>query len=151
MPSFKIHPLDPVREMSGLRDAVSGLFDDVLGGRAARLQADGEAQGTWAPAVDARESEDALVLTVALPGVEKSAIHLEVKEGTLTLAGVRKAAADDRAAWVRRELPTGPFYRAFNLPADIAADKVQADYKDGQLEIRLPRAEASRPRKVEIA
>lgn len=104
----------------------------------------------WAPAVDIRETDADLVVYAALPGLSKGDVSLEVKDNTLTLTGRMRTLGSEEDAWVRRELPRGEFYRAFSLPADVQADKVRASMKDGVLEIRLPKAEEAKPRKVEI-
>ncbi len=105
----------------------------------------------WTPAVDVRETDNELVVYAALPGLTKEDISLEVKDNTLVLTGKMKPLGSDEDAWVRRELPRGEFYRAFHLSADVQVSKVKASMRDGILEVRLPKAEEARPRKIEIA
>ena len=105
----------------------------------------------WTPAVDVRETDAELVLYMALPGLNKEDVSLEVKENTLVVSGRMKTLGSEEDSWVRRELPRGDFYRAFHLAADVNVAKVQAGMKNGILEIRLPKAEEARPRKIEIA
>ena len=140
------------QDMVGLRDTISGLFDDFFSGRpalAARyLQAD-TGLG-WSPAVNIKESDDKFYLHVALPGVEKNDVSLEVKDNTLVLTGRAKEADENEEGWVRREIPRGQFFRAFSLTADVDPAKVSANFKNGILEIQLPKAEQSKPRKVQI-
>lgn len=104
----------------------------------------------WAPAVDIRETDAELIVYAAMPGLDKKDVGLELKDNTLVLSGRMKPLGSDEDSWIRRELPRGEFYRAFSLPADVQADKVKASMKNGVLEIRLPKAEEARPRKVEI-
>jgi HSP20 family protein len=104
----------------------------------------------WTPAVDIRETENELVVYAATPGLSKEDVSLEVKDNTLVLSGRMKGRGSDEDSWVRRELPRGEFYRAFSLPADVKADKVSAAMRDGILEIRLPKAEEARPRRISI-
>lgn len=142
---------DPFREMVGLRDTISGLFDDFFTGRpmlAGRsMQAD--AGLGWTPAVNIQETDDAFVVYAAIPGVDKNDVDLEVKENTLILTGKCKPVGGDEG-WIRQELPAGQFYRAFGLSAEVDPGKVKASYNSGILEIRLPKAEKSKPRKVQI-
>jgi HSP20 family protein len=104
----------------------------------------------WAPAVDIRETDAELVVYAAMPGLAKEDVNLEVKENTLVLSGRMRPLGSDEDSWIRRELPRGEFYRAFVLPADVRAAKVTAAMRDGVLEIRLPKAEEARPRKIAI-
>lgn len=129
------------------------LFQSVFGESplfgARHLQA--EAGYGWQPAVDIRETDAELIAYAALPGLNKEDVSLEVKDNTLVLSGKMKPLGSDEDSWVRRELPRGEFYRAFHLSADVQVSKVTATMKNGVLEIRLPKSEAARPRKVEIA
>lgn len=141
------------RDMVGLRDTISGLFDDFFSGRpmlASRHMLADNGLG-WTPAVNVRETDDAFLVHAALPGVEKGDVTLEVKDSTLTLTGHVKEADDAEDGLLRRELPTGQFYRAFNLASEVESGKVSANFRNGILEIRLPKAEQSKPRKVQIS
>lgn len=141
------------RDMVGLRDTISGLFDDFFTGRpmlASRSMQSDSGLG-WTPAVNIRETHDAFTLQVALPGVERSDVSLEVKDNALVLSGQVREAPDQEDGWLRRELPSGQFFRAFSLAADVDCGKVSASFKNGILEIKLPKAEQSKPRKVQIA
>ena len=143
---------DPVREMVGLRDTISGLFDDFFSGRpmlAARHLQNDSGLG-WCPSVDVRETEDEFIVLADLPGVERGDIQLEVKDHTLVLTGKRKSTGETDDGWLRRETYSGPFYRAFNLSADVQASKVTANFKNGVLEIRLPKAEEAKPHRVTV-
>jgi len=140
------------RDMVGLRDTISGLFDDFFSGRpmlASRHMLADSGLG-WTPAVNIREMDDAFLVYAALPGVERSDVNLEVKDNTLTLTGQAKESEETEDGWLRRELPAGQFYRAFNLASEVDSGKVSANFKNGILEIRLPKAEQSKPRKVQI-
>jgi HSP20 family protein len=104
----------------------------------------------WMPAVDIRETDNELVVYAAMPGLSKEEVHLEVKDNALVISGRMKPLGSDEDSWVRRELPRGEFYRAFSLPADIVASKVSATMRDGVLEVRLPKAEEAKPRRISI-
>ena len=104
----------------------------------------------WTPAVDIRETDAELVLYAALPGLSKEDVTLEIKDHALVLSGRMKPLGSDEDSWVRRELARGEFYRAFDLPADVNAAKASASMRDGVLEIRLPKADEARARKVAI-
>lgn len=147
----RVNP-DPVREMVGLRDSISGLFDDFFSGKpllAARHLQNDSGLG-WCPAVDIRETEDEIVAYADLPGVEKEDIQLEVKDRALVLTGKRKPASTAEDGWIRREAFAGQFFRAFSLSTDVQANRVTASFKNGILEIRLPKAEEAKPHRIKI-
>lgn len=143
---------DPVREVVGLRDTISGLFDDFFSGRpmlAGRSLQTDNGFG-WTPAVDIRETRDEIIVCAGLSGVEREDIQLEVKDNTLVLSGQRREPKEEEG-WIRRELPCGPFYRAFSLPSEVVSSQVKAHFKNGVLEIHLPKPEQAKPHKVQIS
>ncbi len=149
--SLKDEEQRQLRDVTSLRDAVSELFDGFFGGRSPlsvrHLQADSGLG--WSPAVNVRETDDAILIYAALPGVEKADVSIEMKDNHLILSGkTRQMEPED--GWLRRELPAGQFFRAFALSADVKADQVKASLKNGVLEITLPKAEEEKPRKVSI-
>lgn len=139
-------PFSDVRSLDRLLQSLFGE-SPLFGARHVRA----ESGYGWQPAVDIRETDAELIAYVALPGLNKEDVALEVKDNTLVLSGRMRPLGSDEDVWVRRELPRGEFYRAFHLAADVQVDKVAATMKNGVLEIRLPKSEAARPRKVEIA
>ncbi len=134
-----------LRGLDRLFEAVLGEWP-AFGARRSPDQAFG-----WAPAVDIRETDNDLIVYAALPGLSKDDVTLEVKDDTLALSGRLKTLGSDEDTWVRRELPRGDFYRAFQLPAGVDVAKVKAAMREGVLEIRLPKAEKARPQKIAIA
>ena len=107
---------------------------------------------TWLPPVDILEEPDRLIFRAEIPGVRKEDIDIKVENGTLVLHGEKKQEKEfDSDSAHRIERFYGAFSRSFVLPSVIDADKIQARYKDGVLEIVLPKSDAAKPRKVEIA
>lgn len=142
----------PVREMIGLRDTINGLFEDFFSGRpllATRLSELGQEQG-FVPPVDICDTEKELIVFAGLLGVKKEDCRIEVQDGSLVISGECKAASADQGEYLRRELPSGEFYRAFELPADVRTDQVRATYHDGLVEIHLPKSEEAKTRRIEI-
>ena len=107
--------------------------------------------GSWVPPVDIFQDNDNLVLRTEVPGVEKDAIEVRVENGVLTLQGERKTDGDlnEKNAF-RQERIFGRFARSFTLPTTVDAARITARYRDGVLEIVLPKAEAAKPKRVEI-
>jgi HSP20 family protein len=110
-----------------------------------------EGVGSWAPPVDIVEEPERLVFRAEIPGVSKDDIDIKVEHGTLILRGEKKQEREIEGETSHRvERFYGAFTRSFALPATIDADKIQARYKDGVLELVLPKAEAAKPRKITI-
>jgi HSP20 family protein len=140
----------PMGNLQSFQEEMNRMFHDFFRGGEGGDQ--GWASGAWTPPVDIYETEDALVLTAMLPGVSKDDVSLEVHNNTLLLRGERKpasAVSDER--YYRRECMYGPFQRSFVLPATVDQNQVQATYHDGILELRLPKVEAAKPRRIAIA
>ncbi len=136
--------LTPRSAFSELRREMDRLFDGYLGangptGRPAAY-----------PALNVWEHEDDLYAEAELPGVPMDAVEIYVVGNELTLKGQRKSACDDGGTCHRQERGTGAFARTVTLPVDIDAQKVEASLSNGVLTIKLPKAEAARPKKIEI-
>ena len=135
-----------------LRGRMDRLFNEMLGDIwGGRASAEGVAMRTWAPPVDIRETEDALVLTVELPGMSKEEVEITLENNVLTLAGERKFEKEVKGeTWHRVERSYGSFSRSFTLPATVRIERVEASFTDGVLAIKLPKVEESKPRKIAI-
>jgi len=137
---------DPFRDLMTIQDRVQRLLSD----QAVRFNGE-EGYGAWVPPVDIFQDKDNLVLRTEVPGVDKDHIDVRVENGVLTLQGERKTDTDldDKNAF-RRERIFGRFTRSFTLPTMVDATRITARYRDGVLEIVLPKAEAAKPKRVEI-
>ncbi len=110
-----------------------------------------DAHGSWAPPVDIFESGDNLVIRAEVPGVENDDIEVHVEDNTLVLSGKRKLEQElDENNVYRLERSYGSFVRSFRLPKTVDASKISAEYKNGVLQVTLPKAEQAKPRKVAI-
>jgi HSP20 family protein len=106
---------------------------------------------TWTPPADIYETDDALVFQADLPGVATDEVSIEVHNNTLILSGERKHdAAVTEDNYHRVERAYGPFQRSFMLPTMVDQEKVQASYHEGILELRLPKLESAKPRRIAI-
>ena len=140
---------DPFREMSALQERMNRMLADFR--TRAPLGEEDMAQGSWIPAVDIYETKDSIVLNVELPGVTKENISLEVKESTLTIKGEKKLEKDVKEEnYHRMERSYGSFMRAFTLPSTMHQDKVKAKFRDGILEITIPKAEEAKPKQIKV-
>jgi HSP20 family protein len=140
---------DPFREMSALQERMNRLLTDFR--TRAPLGEEEMAQGSWIPAVDIYETKDAIVLHVELPGVTKEDISLEVKDSTLTLKGEKKLEKDVKEeSYHRMERTYGSFMRVFTLPSTMQQEKVKAKFKDGILEVTIPKSEEAKPKQIKV-
>ena len=105
--------------------------------------------GTYPPVNAFAEGED-FVIVAELPGVKKEDLDIQVRGDTVRIRGKKAVEHDAKASVHRRERTAGEFDRTLTLPAQIEAAKVSAEYRDGVLTLRLPRAESERPRTVAI-
>jgi len=106
----------------------------------------------WAPRVDLSETEDAYIIRMDLPGVNKEDISINYQDGTLTVSGERKLEQKEEGEnFYHVERVYGRFVRSFTFPKDIDADKIQAKYENGVLIITVPKAEANKPKTIKIS
>ncbi len=106
---------------------------------------------TWSPTVDVFQNETQITIKAELPGVDKDKIAVSVQDGVLRLSGERsEEATQETGGAYRRERVFGRFTRSFSLPAEVDAEKISADYRDGVLTIEVPKPEKQRPRRITI-
>ncbi len=141
---------DPFRDVAVLQDRMNRLFGDFL--ERSHPREEGTETGIWIPNVDIYETKDAVCVRAELPGVDKDAVHVEVKEGVLSLRGERKFEKEVKEeSYHRIERSYGTFHRSFSLPSSVDAEKVTARMKDGVLEVDLPKKEQAKPKQINIA
>jgi HSP20 family protein len=134
-------------EMPTLREAIDRLFDDSF--VSPREWASIERVGR--PPIDVYATPDALVVKVAVPGVKPEEIRTTLTGDVLTVDGVyRDEGKREDEGYVVRELHRGTFHRSMTLPADLETDAAQATYADGILTLTFPKAEAAKPRQIEV-
>src|SRR5947208_8358712 len=147
------HPMtlirwEPTRELSSLQSDVNRLFNaffdtPVSGGTALRR---------WVPAMDLVETEDHFVLRADLPGLSEEDVAIELEDRVLTLSGERRAEHEERQdGYHRVERATGSFSRSLTLPEGVDADAIEAAFDKGVLEVRIPKPEERKPKKVAIS
>jgi len=140
---------DPFREVSALQERMNRLFSNYRS--ASPYREEEISQSPWVPPVDIYETDDSLVFKAELPGVTKEDITVEVKDNTLTLKGEKKFGKEAKEeSYHRVERAYGTFQRAFTLPGPMEQDKVKAKFKDGILEIVLPKAEKVKPKQIKV-
>jgi Molecular chaperone (small heat shock protein) len=130
-----------------MKDNIGEMFDNVLAHGAAQE----DENYFWTPAVDVAETKDAFILKAALPGVKKEDVDTEIKEDMLTISGkTPDCKCGQDLSCISQELPKGNFYRAFKINARVKTNAVKASFKDGILEINIPKADEEKTNKVHI-
>jgi len=107
-------------------------------------------QGVF-PAVDLRDTENALIANVDLPGIDINDVEVSTNNDTLTISGevkTRNESDDGEMVWQERSM--GRFYRSFKLPATIKSDEVDASYKEGVLKIEMPKSDELKSRTIKV-
>jgi HSP20 family protein len=140
---------DPMRDLTVIQDKMNLIFEDTFS--RTRGREEGLTTGLWTPAVDIYETDTSVVVKAELPGVQKEAVGVEVKDGVLTLRGERKYEKEVKEENFHRiERSYGSFQRAFSLPTTVDQDKVTAAMKDGVLEVTLPKKEQAKPKQIAV-
>lgn len=110
-----------------------------------------EVSGTWAPAVDFSETEDAFIARLDLPGMTREDIKVDLEDRRLTISGERAHETEEKTeSFHRVERSYGTFMRSLMLPAEVKADKIKATYDDGVLVVTVPKTESVKPRRIEV-
>jgi len=137
----------PFRNVNDIQGEMNRLFDSFFG-RPATVAA---GERMWAPVVDMYETKDDLFVTLELPGVREKDVHVSITGDMLTVKGERRFESDVKdEGYYRLERVYGKFERSMPLPIPVQADKVKATYRDGVLEIRLPKVEEVKPKEIKI-
>ena len=140
---------NPLRELEDFQNRILGAFNP---GSARRGNGqDSLALPEWMPVVDIAEDDKEYLITAELPEVKKEDVKVTVENGVLTITGERKFEKEEtNKKWHRVERSYGSFARTFALPDDGDAAKVNAEFKDGMLKVRIAKSEAARPKQIEV-
>ncbi len=139
---------DPFRDLLSIQDRMNRLFEQTL---SRSRSEEGIAASTWTPTVDIYETPETIVLKAELPGLSREDIEIQIRDNALSLKGERRFAKDaQQENYLRIERAYGAFQRSFTLPATIQQDKIRAVFRDGVLELTLPKAEEAKSKKIAI-
>jgi HSP20 family protein len=131
-----------------LRREMSRLFDDF---HPTRPTGEQQESAVWAPRADLSETDDAFVIALDLPGIDRDDLDITVEDGTLKISGERSMREEhERGQFHRIERTYGRFYRSFSFGPNVDADKIDATFDDGVLTVRAGKAEERKPRRIEV-
>ena len=126
---------DPFRELEGIRARLSD--ESLFGG--------------WSPAVDIQETDHEFILKADLPDVKKEDVKVELEDGVLTVEGERRQEKEEKGKRFHKvERAYGKFVRHFTLPTEVDGPNVKAEFKDGVLNVRLPKAVNAKAKAIDI-
>ncbi|MDP9376118.1 MAG: Hsp20/alpha crystallin family protein [Actinomycetota bacterium] len=143
---------EPLRELSSLQSEVNRLFNSVSDLPAAASGTAGANLRRWMPAMDLIEKEDSFVLRADLPGMKEEDLSIEFEDNVLTLSGERKSESEESGEGFHRvERAFGSFSRTLTLPKGIDPESISAEFENGVLEVRIPKPEERKPRRISIS
>ena len=140
---------NPLQDLVMLQDRMNRLFEDAT---QRRNQSDAAAsdefeRADWTPASDIYETDLGYMIAMDLPGIDREALEIDIDDNRLVVKGTR-AVAESRAS--RTERPRGKFLRTYSVPASVDQGKIAAEYKDGVLQISLPKRNEQKPKRIDI-
>jgi HSP20 family protein len=136
---------EPFRELASIQGEMGRLMNGLLEGQQSR------GNQSWVPPVDVWETGSELVYAFDLPGIPEESIEVEVQDDTLTVSATRQKTVEENGdRFYRVERRFGSFSRAVGLPQGVDDSRIQASYRDGVLEIRVPKPEEAKPRRIHL-
>ncbi len=147
MALIRWQPTTPARDLIRMQSDMDRLFDSVFGSAPAR----GRMEFDFSPATDVEEDAEGFVLRVDLPGVSQKDVKVHLYGDTLTIRGQRDLTGERSEKGTHRvERMSGTFERTFTLGVPVRGDQVKATFRDGVLEVRVPKADEARTREIEV-
>jgi HSP20 family protein len=140
---------NPLQDLMVLQDRMNRLFEDATQRRnqAEPTGGDDFERADWTPAADIYETESGYLIAIDLPGIDREALEIDVDDNRLMVRGTRAISESKQH---RSERPKGKFLRTFSVPGSVDQGKIGAEYKDGVLQIRLPKRGEQKAKKIDI-
>jgi HSP20 family protein len=139
---------NPFRELEDMQGRLNRLFGEPS---FARTGENGMSFSGWSPAVDVQETDQEYLIKADLPDVKKEDVKVELLDGTLTIEGERQQEKEEKGKTFHKiEREYGKFLRRFAMPSEVDASKVQADFKNGVLNVHLPKSATAKPKAIDV-
>jgi HSP20 family protein len=139
---------DPFRELEHMQSRLNRLFGDTP---FQRTGDDGTSFSGWSPAVDVQETDKEYLIKADLPDVKKEDVKVELLDGAVTIEGERQLEKEEKGKKFHKiEREYGKFLRRFALPTEVDASKVQAEFKNGVLNVHLPKSATAKPKAIDV-
>ena len=139
----------PFEDVGDLQKEMNQTFERFLGHG---LPGSSDQAYSFSPAMNIAESENELIVTAELPGLESKDLDIAVQNDVLTIKGEKRHQTEDKGeTWHRIESSYGTFSRSFQLPNEVDVDKVSADFKNGVLRVTLPKSAQAKRREISVS
>ena len=136
------------RDLMNIREEIDKVFEDFFDWT---RESKSLMQSDWTPSVDISETDDDIIVTAEMPGMDQKDIKLMIRDNTLTIKGEKKREEEKKEKnYHRIERSYGCFERSFTLPVNVETDKITATYKNGILNITIPKTEEEKPKEIAI-
>ena len=137
---------NPLQDLMVLQDRMNRLFEDATQRRTQPADDEFE-RADWTPAADIYETDSGYSIAMDLPGINRDALEIDIDDSRLIVKGTREITETKQH---RSERPRGKFLRTFSVPGSVDQAKIGAEYKDGVLQIRLPKRTEQKPKRIDI-
>lgn len=145
---------NPMRELFEVEKEFNRLFSDFdrrFGFGSLRERDENFEDAVWAPLSDIYEDSDNFMLKLDLPGLTKDDVKISYSDGQIMISGERKQEKEtENHNYHRIERSFGKFYRSFDLPKEINEEKIDAEFKNGQLTVTIPKSEKAKPKQIDV-
>jgi len=140
---------NPLQDLMVLQDRMNRLFEDATQRRNQAEAGTGDEfeRADWTPASDIYETESGYLIALDLPGIDRSALEIDIDDNRLVVKGVRAIAESKQH---RSERPRGKFLRTYSVPGSVDQARIAAEYKDGVLQVSLPKRTEQKPKRIDI-
>src|SRR5215470_11990410 len=137
---------NPQQNLDNLQNHLSRFLEPFT-----RMADEDLVSGSWTPSIDVAETQEKIIVRAEVPGMKQEDIQIEFENGLLTLRGERKLdKSESGVTYHRVERTYGNFSRSFTLPHTVDSEKITAAYRDGILEITVPKKEEAKPKQIRI-
>jgi HSP20 family protein len=143
----------PQMDLSAVLDRITSMraeMDRVYSSTLGSSSQSPASLSLWNPAVDVYQDKDQFIVVAELPGLKKEDIEIMLRDATLTISGERKQEGSGEQGLLTERF-YGKYQRSLTLPTPVDPDKVKASYRDGLLQVVLPKAEEAKPKQIEVA
>ncbi|WP_347275629.1 Hsp20/alpha crystallin family protein [Candidatus Kuenenia sp.] len=135
--------------VSSLQNEINRMFDQFF--RGWDFSGFGQEAGTWSPSIDLAETDESVVVKAEIPGIDPKEVNISIQDNNLIIKGEKKEEKEEKGKnYYRMERSYGRFSRSVELPASVDMEKVNAECKNGVLEITLPKKEEVRPKQISV-
>ncbi len=141
---------NPLQDLMLLQERMNRLFEDATERQTRTGESDEIESADWQPAADVYDTDDAYLIAVDLPGVLRSEVEIDLDDEKLVIRGNRTTLQATKGKTKPSVRPQGRFRRSFTVPENVAQDGIQAEFKNGVLEVRLPKRNEPKGQRIKI-